>query len=371
MYRHILVPVEHSDAGIDALAYAVAFARSIGARITFAHLARDVQASHKGARTAAGSALDDCLLDMATVKAEVAARAQGVPCDSIRVAGAAVQHALADAADVWGCDLVCVAPPGYAAGDDAGGSNHVAGPFAAQLAAQFAASGVPVLTCAVRRSQVAARVVSALYRAHRATTGPLCGRLAAVRAAVADGTPHEHRLAQLIAEGLAHSGLAHRAPAHGGLADNELTHSGRAHDERAQRCLNALRTPRLGLGDVCWLSSVLRGRTSVVDAELGELERQHQRGAALYSELARAVEAGLAGAATSVRLEEALNEYAQFVWEYFGRKEGVIVPAAQRYLREDDWREIDAAFAAAQATMAAVSTAEHTDTTCWPDGQRH
>ncbi|MDR3101295.1 MAG: universal stress protein, partial [Paraburkholderia sp.] len=291
MYRHFLVPVDDSDASIDAVAHAVALARSMGARITFVHLAR---APQEGGQSAAGRLLDERMREMVTVKAEAAARALGVPCESMRVDGPA---ALASAASAWGCDLVCVAArPG--AGEAAEAAADV---FAGTHAALLAALDVPVLNCAVRRGLVAARVVEALYRAHRATAAALCERLA---------------------------------------------HPGLAHPGQAPRGLDALRIPRLGPGDACWLSALLHGRTSVVDAELGELERQHRHGAALFAELERAVtaeseSAESTDAAPPARVEAALNGYAQFVWEYFGRKEGVIVPAAQRYLREDDWRELD------------------------------
>ncbi|NLP65450.1 universal stress protein [Paraburkholderia sacchari] len=282
MYRHFLVPVDDSDAGIDTVAQAVALARSVGARITFAYRADSLAlAQQDGAhavecaatgRPAAGRRFDDCVREMVIVKAEAAARALGVPCESMRMASPAAQ--LASTASARGCDLVCVASQATAASD------------------------VPVLHCVVRRAPAAVRVVAALYRLHRATAAALCERLA-------------------------HSGLAH---------------IGLARPDMDPRGLDALRIPRLGSGDACRLSSLLSGRTSVVDAELGELERQHQRGAALFAELERAVAAGAAN------VEDALSGYAQFVWEYFGRKEGVIVPAAQRYLREDDWRDLEAAF---------------------------
>ncbi|CAB3810005.1 hypothetical protein LMG28688_07120 [Paraburkholderia caffeinitolerans] len=285
MYRHFLVPVDDSDAGIDTVAHAVALARSVGARITFAYLAdslADAHARRDGERPA-GHRFDDCVREMLIVKAEAAARALGVPCESMRVASPAAQ--LASTASARGCDLVCVASQATAASD------------------------VPVLHCVVRRGPAAVRVVAALYRLHRATAGALCERLA-------------------------HNGLAHFGPAY-----PDLDSCG----------LDALRIPRLGSGDACQLSSLLSGRTSVVDAELGELERQHQRGAALFAELERAVTSGAANVGA------ALNGYAQFVWEYFGRKEGVIVPAAQRYLREDDWRDLEAAFAIGGARVASVT----------------
>ena len=39
-----------------------------------------------------------------------------------------------------------------------------------------------------------------------------------------------------------------------------------------------------------------------------------------------------------------MNAYATFIWEHLGREEGVILPAAQKYLKDEDWAEIDSAF---------------------------
>lgn len=305
MYRHFLVPLDHSDAGIDAVAYAVELARSIGARITFVHLDRE---PCEGARPVDGP-LEACMREMAIAKAGAAARAQGVPCDSMRAAADAA-YTLARDAGAMGWDLICVAPPAY----EAQTATAAHGRLSAAFMAPFAAAGVPVLTCAVPRIEPAARAVAALYRAHRVATGPLCALLAAAREAVTDGAAHAVR--------------------------------------RSPQQLDALRVLHLGPGDACWLSSVLSGRTPSVDAELGELERQYRHGMALYAELVRAA-AGEVGDGASQRLESALDAYARFVWEYLGRKEGVIVPAAQRYLSDDDWREIDTAFEAISAGQAA------------------
>ena len=78
----------------------------------------------------------------------------------------------------------------------------------------------------------------------------------------------------------------------------------------------------------------LRERTATCDAELDELERQHQRDHEFVAALERQVEA-LASA-----------EGAAFLWDHMGREEGVILPAAQRFLLAEDWAAIDQAFAA-------------------------
>jgi hemerythrin-like domain-containing protein len=90
----------------------------------------------------------------------------------------------------------------------------------------------------------------------------------------------------------------------------------------------------------------LRERTSTVDAELDELERQHQRAAQMHHELAALVASDQESVATGTQLEETLNACAQFTWEHMGREEGVVLPAARRYLRDADWNTLSEAFAA-------------------------
>jgi hemerythrin-like domain-containing protein len=61
-------------------------------------------------------------------------------------------------------------------------------------------------------------------------------------------------------------------------------------------------------------------------------------------ELAATVERYIEGSTSLVEVDQALNRYAKFAWEHMGREEGVILPAAQRYLTEADWVEINDAF---------------------------
>jgi hemerythrin-like domain-containing protein len=93
----------------------------------------------------------------------------------------------------------------------------------------------------------------------------------------------------------------------------------------------------------------LRERTTSCNAELAELERQHERDEQLVTALAEQVEA-LADAdaegrlSATAALDEQVARYAAFLWDHMGREEGVILPAAQRHLLAEDWDAIDAAF---------------------------
>jgi len=93
-----------------------------------------------------------------------------------------------------------------------------------------------------------------------------------------------------------------------------------------------------------YLFRLLRGRTHIMHAELDELERQHERDHQLVAELADTLERQIAGSAKLDDIEQAVSRYATFMWEHMGREEGVILPAAQRYLTDADWAEINAVF---------------------------
>jgi hemerythrin-like domain-containing protein len=90
----------------------------------------------------------------------------------------------------------------------------------------------------------------------------------------------------------------------------------------------------------------LRARTASVNADLDELERQHERDHRLIDELAALVEGEVTGGGDLAAIEAAVACYASFIWEHMGREESVILPAAQRHLTESDWVEIEAAFSA-------------------------
>jgi nucleotide-binding universal stress UspA family protein len=119
MYRHLLVPLDSSDLSIDVVGNAVGLARSVGARITFFHAVADPD------RSLLGDAEILRLVDPADhayayagevrellAKAEAAARAFGVPCDSRHVRSDKPAGAIVEAARRAGCDLIFMASHG-------------------------------------------------------------------------------------------------------------------------------------------------------------------------------------------------------------------------------------------------------------------
>ena len=96
-----------------------------------------------------------------------------------------------------------------------------------------------------------------------------------------------------------------------------------------------------------YLFTHIRARTGDADTVLAELEAEH----ALGGEMIRHLEQGL------LRYEEGGNEYfcavataveaySDFHYQHMRKEEDLILPVAERVLREADWAEIDAAFAA-------------------------
>jgi nucleotide-binding universal stress UspA family protein len=91
MYRHLLVPIDASDLSVEVVGNAVGLARSLGARITFfhavpnasAHLFDDSEVVRAVSPESYAYAYTGRAREL-LAKAEAAARACGVPCDSMQ-----------------------------------------------------------------------------------------------------------------------------------------------------------------------------------------------------------------------------------------------------------------------------------------------
>lgn len=91
----------------------------------------------------------------------------------------------------------------------------------------------------------------------------------------------------------------------------------------------------------------LRGRTDKANALLDELQSQHLTGARMMTCLERAFVHWQGGATNGlVPFSEAVRAYAELLWGHMEQEENRVLALARKYLDEDDWRAIDAAFRA-------------------------
>ncbi|RQS55008.1 universal stress protein [Burkholderia sp. Bp8986] len=308
MYRHLLVTVDGVPGGIDAIGHALELARAVGARVTFVLSGAAPQSPGSDSR------LSGARMPEHGAKVEAAARAQGL---SHAIAGAGHPAAgdpgaghpaaggtsPATLAGELGCDLIGVAALPHDA--DAGA--------AAQRRLLLATSGVPVLVCPARRAPAEARVMARCLAAHRALGAQL------------------QALTQLQAPTLA-SEDPDSATRPAADADRALA------VHAALASLAALQDARSGPSAEARLCAALRRRAESTAAELDELDRQRRRDAHALGALARLAADGLPSAA----FDAALAVYARGAFEQMGRMEGVIFPAARRYLSDADWTELDA-----------------------------
>lgn len=306
MYRHLLVTVDGAPGGIDAIGHALELARAVGARVTFLL-----------AGAAPASRLSGARLPEHGAKVEAAARAQGL---SHVIAGAghpgAGDAAPGALAAELGCDLIGVAALPHDADAAA----------CAQRRHLLATSGVPVLVCTSRRTPAEARVMARCLDAHRAVSELLHALMASGVDADVDVDARQQRQASDAQRGLV------ATDAH---ADVPLRRAADA--QRALASLAALQRARVGTAAEAQLFAALRVRAECVAAELDELDRQRQRDAQALDALERIAADGLPSAA----FDAALARYAHGAFEQMGRMEGVIFPAARRYLGDADWAGLD------------------------------
>jgi nucleotide-binding universal stress UspA family protein/hemerythrin-like domain-containing protein len=315
VYRHLLVPIDGTDLSVEVVGNAVALARPLGARITFFHASENHAASLRGeadaVRLTSRENYDYAFTGRPRellAKAEAAARAFGVPCASMQAVHDKPAQAIVGAAREAGCDLIFMASHG--------GRGRLGMAYSSETFDVLMKAGLPVLVSATGEPSTAARAIGILRDEHRSLAAVLHAWMHALARAREEDRPVDLTLMRAIV----HYVRVFPVALH--------------HPKEEQQLFRRL-----------------RARTPVVNAELDELDRQHARDRQLVDEIAALVDA-LDGAGPATRasmthtLEEAVGRYATFQWEHMGREEGVVLPAAQRYLDADDWAAIDAAFAA-------------------------
>ena len=309
MYSHLLVPVDGTDLSTEMVGRAVEFARTLGARITFFHAQPDHAASLFGdadvLRLTSPADFTYAFEGRARevlAKAESAARALGVPCESRSAVNDTPYLAIIDAARDAGCDLIFMASHGR--------RNRVGMMLGSQTLKVLMHAGIPVLVSATANPAPPARAVGIIRDEHRSLAAVLRAWMHLIGSARREGTQPDPAVMRAIVRYLETFPVALHHP---------------KEDE--------------------YLFRKLRERTSETDADIDELERQHARDRELVAELAAMVDRQASGGVDLADLESAVTRYANFTWEHLGREEGVILPAAERHLTEADWLEINAAFA--------------------------
>jgi nucleotide-binding universal stress UspA family protein/hemerythrin-like domain-containing protein len=308
MYRHLLVPIDDTDLSIETIGRAVEFARALGARVSFLHVQPDYAASMFGEAEAVRLTSPAEYLHTYVgrarellTKAESAARAQGVPCASLSRVGDTPYTAIVEAARENNCDLIFIASHGR--------KTRLGMMLGSQTLKVLTHANLPVLVSATSDPSDSSQTIGIIRDEHRS----LAAVLHAWQHLIATAAQRDEAEDIALMRGMCRY-----------LAEFPV----------------ALHHPK----EDDYLFRLLRARTSVVNAELDELERQHERDEVMVESLSALVEKYARGQARLEDVHEAVEQYAKFIWEHLGREEGVILPAAQRYLTEADWIEVHAAF---------------------------
>lgn len=305
MYQHLLVPLDASPLAAVLTERAVAYARATAARISFLHVRGDLGSHGDGAllhalspalfaEAASGNA------SVLVARAEAAARASGVPADTLIVTSDRPAEAIVQAAQDRGADLIALASHGRRKGL----RGALIGSVTRQVLEQ---SGLPVLVMAVetqlpQRSDEQ-RALAVLRDEHRS--------LAAV-------------LNALLAE-------AQRPPP---AQDQALLGAMLFYIEQFPERLHH---PK----EETHLFARLRQRTPAFDGLLAELQAQHAQGASRFAALQSSLRSGeLAEFAAQAQT------FAQQQWRHMDHEEKVVLPAASQHLLPEDWRAIAEAFEA-------------------------
>ncbi|MCL4798140.1 MAG: hemerythrin domain-containing protein [Burkholderiales bacterium] len=106
------------------------------------------------------------------------------------------------------------------------------------------------------------------------------------------------------------------------------------------------------------LFSTLRARDPGVVPVLAELEAEHVRDREYARELQEALGRFERAADAFPAFAAALDRYAALQWAHMRKEEDVVLPAAERALRPDDWAAIDAAFASNRDPLAGIDVSE-------------
>ena len=312
MYRHLLVPTDGSALSTEMVGRAVDFARSLGAKITFLYARPDFAADQEGAllysmspKLFAQNALGDAQAIVA--KAEAAARTAHVECDGVIRTTDRPYEAILDTATEHECDLIFMASHGRK-----GIKGLMLG---SQTLKVLADSTIPVLVStseANTASPMMSKALSILRDEHRSLTAVL------------------HALNYLVAE-VRDKGAKPDFRLFKALAAYVENFSERLHNPKEED----------------YIFSKLSQRSSEADEVIAQLKKQHASSHKLSIDFKAAL---LAAEADPVGgfppFAALLAKFGDLSCDHMNLEENVIMVAARKHLREEDWAEIATAFGA-------------------------
>lgn len=308
MYRHLLVPIDGTDLSTETSSNAIAFARTLGARLTFFHAQPNYAAALDGeaevVRVTSPTKFAytyEWRARELLAKAEAAARAFGVSCGSATAVCDSPAQAIIAAARGAGCDLIYMASHGR--------RSNIGMMLGSQTLKVLVNAGMPVLVAATSNPPVPSQVIDVIRDEHRSLAAVLHAWL----------------------------NLLDTLPDTTGDADANLM---RTMIEYLKSFSATVHHPK----EREYLIGRLRRRTSRYDAELAELDEHDAEQRQFITDLETAVERHLAGAIPIAEVREAVAICERSMWDHMERVEHSILPGALSHLTPVDWKEISEAF---------------------------
>ena len=310
MYKHILVPIDGTALSGEVITRSLELAGSVGARITFFYANPDYAADSEGAlfytiapevfiRNALGSAKGYL------AKAEVAARAAGVPCDVLTRVSDRPHEVILDTAEKLNCDLIFMASHG-----SRGLKSLMIG---SQTLKVLAGAKIPVLVSAIETNATTPmrnKAIAVFQDEHRSIAAVLHGLSFLVSEAHESGAKPELKLMEAMISFV-------------------TNFTSKQHHPKEDEYL----FPRLST------------YTHELDHVIAILSSQHEEEKPLLKKLEEAFsdyESGQGGGYSAFKA--AVDEYTRFIWRHMAFEEKQILPAARNYFTEDDWKAIAEAF---------------------------
>jgi nucleotide-binding universal stress UspA family protein/hemerythrin-like domain-containing protein len=310
MYRHLLVPTDGSDLSVENISHAVEFARGASARITFFHATPDYFATQEGAlmRTLSPEFAREQAAGQARAilsKAEAAARAVGVNCNSVSRVTDRPHQAILQVAEEEGCDLIVMASHG---------PRSIGGlMLGSETLKVLVHSRIPVLVSTVERNVAVPamnKAIAIIIDEHRSMAAVIHGLKYLIGKVREDGRPPDFGLLKAML------GYINAFP-------NALHHP-----KEEDYLFRKLQARSVGMGEI-----------------IADLERQHIDDRHMVKDLEQTLKQWEAGAPEGPgSFAQAVENYAQALWKHMSVEEKEILPAARRHLTADDWAEVAEAF---------------------------